>query len=248
MANYFSYFQNESYNFGKSIVKDVKNIAKYTAIFSEIADDFSFYTYYTMQFGQRLDEVSQELYDAPDFYWTIPLINSNLVNIWKDTTKSYSSLTGFLAKKYPGRAFLIHDSETIAGKFQLGENLVYDSTNRAEIISKYPTRGYLVAVPSESSSFPQNQTIDVTGETTGDTVTIVNHVPVYNAPARHIDQNGNDVPFDAGQASIVTIGQEETDKNDRIAQIRVIRPEFIYDVASRFQQEMRRRRRDTIRS
>jgi len=244
MANYFSYFQNESYDFGESIVKDVKNITKYTAIFSEIADDFSFYTYYTMQSGQRLDEVSQELYDAPDFYWTIPLINSNLVNIWRDTTKSYADLISFLEKKYPGRAFLIQDSETIAGKFQIGENLVYDSTNRAEIIGKYPTRGYLVAVPSESSSFPQNQTITVTGETTGDTVTIVNHVPAYDAPSRHIDQNGDDVAFDSGQTTIVTIGQEETDNNDRIAQIRVIRPEFIYDVASRFGQEMRRRRRD----
>jgi len=73
----------------------------------------------------------------------------------------------------------------------------------------------------------------------------VNHIPTYDAPARHVDTNGNFVSYDSGQATPITIRQDEEDRNDIISQIKVIRPEFIYDVSTRFEQEMRRRRRST---
>lgn len=243
MAYYFSYFQRGSYDFGETVVKNVTNITKYTTIFSEIADDYSFYTFYTMQPGQRLDEISQEIYDTPDFYWTFPLINDRIVNTWNDLPKSYSDFISFLERKYVGRAFTLKDGETLAGKFEIGENLVYDSTNGAELIAKYPTQGYMQVVFENDASFPQNTEFTVTGESSEDSIVVTNHIPAYQAPARHIDLNGNDVPYDAGQTTIVTIRQEEEDRNDINSQIRVIRPEFIYEVATRFEQEMRRRRR-----
>lgn len=242
MAYYFSYFQKDSYDFGNTILKDVTNITKYTAIFSEIADDISFYTYYTMQPGQRLDEISQELYDTPDFYWTIPLINDRIVNTWNDLPRSYLDLISYLEKKYPGRAFVLKDGETLAGKFTIGENLVFNSTETAEIVGKYPTQGFIQAVVASDSEFPQNTEMTLTGETSGDTIVAVNHIPAYDAPARHTDSDDNFVPFDAPSATSVTRLQDEEDRNDINSQIKVIRPQFIYDVASRFEQEMRRRR------
>lgn len=243
MSYYFSYFQKDQYDFGQSIVKDVTNFTKYTAIFSQIANDISFYTYYTAQGGERLDEISQTLYDTPDFYWTIPLVNDRIVNIWNDTSKSYADFIAYLEKKYVGRAFILKDDETLAGKFLIGENLVYNSTETAELVAKYPTQGYMQVVFSENASFPQNTEFTVVGETSGDSITVTNHIPTYNAPIRHVDLNGNFVPYDSGQVTPITIRQEEEDRNEINSQIRVIRPEFIYDVASRFEQEMRRRRR-----
>jgi len=245
MAFYFSYFQKGRYDFGESIVKDVTRINTYTAIFSEIADDVSFFTFYTMQPGQRLDEISQELYATPEFYWTIPLVNERIINTWNDLPKSYSDFISFLEKKHVGRAFKIKESESPAGKFTIGENLVFNSTEKAELIGKYPTQGYLQVVFAEDASFPQNTEFTVVGETSGDEITIVNHIPTYDAPVRHVDTDGNFVPYDSGQAIPITIRQEEEDRNDINSQIKVIRPEFIYDVSTRFEQEMRRRRRRT---
>lgn len=242
MSYYFSYFQKDLYDFGDDVVKNVTDITKYTAIFSEVADDISFYTYYTMQPGTRLDEISQEIYDTPDFYWTIPLINNNIVNTWNDLPKSYSNFIAYLEKKYVGRAFTIKDSETLAGKFQIGENLVFNSTEKAELIAKYPTQGYMQVVFADDASFPQNAEFTLTGETTGDSIVVTNHIPAYNAPARHIDTNGNYVPYDAGQTTVVTIREDEEVRNEVNSQIKLIRPEFIYDVTTEFDQEMRRRR------
>ena len=245
MAFYFSYFQKGRYDFGESVIKDVTRINTYTAIFSEIADDVSFFTFYTMQPGQRLDEISQELYSTPEFYWTIPLVNERIINTWNDLPKSYNDFISFLERKHTGRAFKIKDGENPAGKFSIGENLVFDSTEKAELIGKYPTQGYLQVVFAEGADFPQNTEFTVVGETSGDSITIVNHIPTYDAPARHVDTNGNFVSYDSGQATPITIRQDEEDRNDIISQIKVIRPEFIYDVSTRFEQEMRRRRRST---
>ena len=242
MAYYFSYFQKGSYDFGEEIVKNVTDITKYTAVFSEIADDIAFYTYYTMQPGSRLDEISQELYDTPDFYWTIPLVNENIVNTWNDLPKSYTDFIAYLEKKHVGRAFTLKDGETLTGTFEIGENLVFNSTNRAELLAKYPTQGYMQVMFADDASFPQNTEFTVTGENSGDSIVVTNHIPTYNAPIRHIDTNGNYVPYDSGQTTVVTIRQDEEDRNDINSQIKVIRPEFIYDVATRFDQEMRRRR------
>ena len=245
MAFYFSYFQKGRYDFGESIVKDVTRINTYTAIFSEIADDVSFFTFYTMQPGQRLDEISQELYSTPEFYWTIPLVNERIINTWNDLPKSYSDFISFLERKHTGRAFKIRDDQTPSGKFTIGENLVLNSTEKAELIGKYPTQGYLQVVFADGASFPQNTEFTVVGETSGDSIIIVNHIPTYDAPVRHVDANGNFVSYDTAQATPITIREEEEDRNDINSQIKVIRPEFIFDVSTRFEQEMRRRRRST---
>jgi len=245
MAFYFSYFQKGRYDFGESVIKDVTRINTYTAIFSEIADDVSFFTFYTMQPGQRLDEISQELYSTPEFYWTIPLVNERIINTWNDLPKSYNDFISFLERKHTGRAFKIKNGENPAGKFSIGENLVLNSTEKAELIGKYPTQGYLQVIFAEDADFPQNTEFTVVGETSGDSITIVNHIPTYDAPVRHVDANGNFVSYDSGQATPITIRQDEEDRNDINSQIKVIRPEFIYDVSTRFEQEMRRRRRNT---
>lgn len=243
MPAYFSYFNQRPYDFGDSIIKDVTNISKYTAMFSRIADDVSFYSYYTMQPGRRLDEISEELYGTPEFYWTIFLVNSRITNVWRDLPKSVNAIKDFLGQKYPGVAFPIRDDQEIAGKFVLGEDLVYDTSNTAVLTGVYPTQGYLTAQITEGSSFPINSEMTLVGSSSSDTVVVNNRIPAYEAPHHHVDSNGNRVLFSAGQATPVSIRQVEFDDNDVESQIKVIRPEFIYDVSSRFENEMSQRGR-----
>ena len=241
MPSYFSYFNQRGYDFGDSIVKDVTNISKYTAIFSEIADNVSFYSYYTMQPGRRLDTISEELYGTPEFYWTIFLINSSIINVWKDLPLSNTSFKAYLSKKYPGVAFPIRDDQTLAGKFDISETVSFNSTNKATVTGIYPTAGYLTGTVTDGA-FPINTEMTLTGEDSGDTVVVNNRIPVPEAPHHHVDSDGNRVPFNSGAVTPVSIRQVEFEANEAEAQIKVIRPEFIYDVSARFENEMARRR------
>jgi hypothetical protein len=64
MAGYFSYFGVKDYTLTDDVQKKVVDISQYSTIFSRIADDVSFYSYYTMQDGERLDTISQKMYNV----------------------------------------------------------------------------------------------------------------------------------------------------------------------------------------
>jgi hypothetical protein len=238
MAGYFSYFGTKDYTLTDDVEKKVVDISKYSTLFSKIADDLSFYSYYTMQDGERLDSISQKLYGTPEYYWTIPLINSNLVNVYKDLPKSYQTLLQYLEKKYPGSAFKLAAGQTIAGKFTIGETVRYNTTNRAVILGKYPTNGYLQVQVLEGSSFPLNQPFTIVGADNVTNVVIANVIAAYDAPAYYTNSNGNQTRWNAGQVTATTIRELETDKNAEISQLKVIQPRYIYDVAKQFEREM----------
>jgi hypothetical protein len=239
MAGYFSYFSTSDYVLTEDMEKRLVDLTQYSTIFSKIADDVSFYSYYTMQEGERLDTISQKLYGTPEYYWTIPLINQNLTNVFRDLPKQYPVLIEYLKKKYPGEAFKLAAGQTLAGKFNLDEIVSYNTNNKARVIAKYPTNGY-IQVEIIAGSFPLNSSFTIVGEDSLDEVTIANVVPAYDAPAYHVDSNDNQTRWNAGQVTPVLIREVETDKNLVMSQLKVIRPQYIYDVAQQFQREMNR--------
>ena len=244
MSNgYFSYFGVKDYTLTDEMQKSVVDISQYSALFSKIADDLSFYSYYTMQDGERLDTISQKLYSTPQYYWTIPLINHHITNIYRDLPKSYPIFIKYLEKKYPGSAFKLAAGQSIAGKFKIGEIVSYNTTNTARIIGKFPTNGYL-QVQVINGSFPTNSSFTIQGQTPANhTVTIASVTTAYNAPAYYLDVNGNQTRWDkviSGSTVMpVLIRDIETDGNLVLSQIKVIRPKYIYDVAKRFESQMK---------
>ena len=264
---YFKQFQKQSYSLGNGVVKDVTNLSHYTAIFSKLADDTSFYTYYTQRGDERFDTISYELYGTPDYYWTIPLMNPNIVNTWKDGTKSVQTLDEFLQKKYPGVAITIDPVDDIVGKFEVGEIVAYDIDNVYRVLNKYPTLRYIHCEPVSMDEFdvlndPEEVWVLLTGlwnENNGnvfdddsiwrDTTDYVvgkdslaaakveSIGPAYKAPAYYLDNDGNQVPWYKGEYP-VSFEEIERDKNDENAKLKVIRPEHIYEIAARFEREM----------
>lgn len=240
-AGYFSYFGVKDYTLTDDMQKKMVDISQYSAIFSSIADDVSFYSYYTMQDGERLDTISQKLYSTPQYYWTIPLINSNITNIFRDLPKDYQTFINYLQKKYPGSAFKLAANQSIAGKFNIGEVVSYSNSNTAIIIGKFPTNGYL-QVQVINGSFPTNSPFTIIGNDTKDTVTISAVTTAYEAPAYYIDANGNQVRWNKSPSQSntpVMISDVELDANLVSSQIKVIRPKYIYDVAKRFESQMK---------
>jgi len=237
---YFNKFRKDDYIFSRNVIKSVTNISLYTAIFSRIADDISFYTFYNARPDQRLDSISYDLYGTTDYYWTIPILNTSIVNTWRDLPKSTNELTEFLSRKYPGTALLIRDDQELFGKFTISEEIQFNGTTLGTLIAKYPTRGYLQIDPIDASAVPTNTEFTATGSTSLDEVVVSGTAPAYKAPANHIDTDGNSVPFYNGTP--ITIEEQERDRNDDRTRIKVIRNEHITSVAKQFEREMNRRR------
>lgn len=241
MAFYFSYFRREDYLFSDSVVRRVANLSQYSAIFARVADDLSFYTYYTLQGNERLDQISEQLYGTPEYYWTIPLLNTSIVNIWKDLIHQQTTLDKILQQRYPGDALIIADEESIISKFQLGERLTHSpSGTSAELVNTFPSLGYLRVVDIENGFPGANTTFDLVGETSGDTVTIANLIPYFTAPSYYETPDGDIVLSTDETGVAVTIRDIETRENDQRSQIRVIRQDRIREVVAQFIKEMKR--------
>jgi len=238
---YFNYFRKQDYIFSKDLTKRVTNISHYTSIFSRIADNISFYTFYNAQPDQRLDSISQDVYDTTDYYWTIPILNTRIINTWRDLPKSTLNLNNYLSRKYPGRAFIVRDDQTIAGKFTEGEVVTINDAEIGTLIAKYPTLGYLQIDVLNTSSVSENTEFTIRGETSEDEIVVLNTVETFLAPARYLDSEGNSVPFYTNGVTPITILQQEQEDNEQSARIKVIRPEHIFNVTKQFEREMNRR-------
>jgi len=240
---YFNYFRKQDYIFSTDLTKRVTNISHYTSIFSRIADNISFYTFYNARPDQRLDSISQDVYDTTDYYWTIPILNSRIINTWRDLPKSTPNLSNYLSRKYPGRAFIVRDDQSIAGKFSVDETITINGTGIGILIAKYPTLGYLqIDVSTNASAVPENTEFTIRGETSEDEIVVLNTVDTFLAPARYLDSSGNSVPFYTNGVTPITILQQEQEDDEQRARIKVIRPEHIFSVTKQFEREMNRRR------
>ena len=201
---YFTQFDKRDYLFSDRLRKRVTNLTTYTAIFSRIADDISFYTYYNVRPDERLDSISYALYGTVDYYWTIPLINSRIINVWNDMPRDTQMLQGYLQKKYPGSALIVSDSDSLVGKFTLNELGVYDSDQVVQIIGKYPTRNFVHVLPVTDSTtvsdlFGESTTPasgTLVGADSGDQVSVNIKIPTYMAPDHFLDSDGNRVTSD----------------------------------------------------
>lgn len=237
---YFSKFKKRKFTFNDFKTIELVNIAHYSKIFAQIVDDISLYSYYTFVNGDRLDVISNKLYGTTDYYWTFILLNNHIVNTYKDLPKEYNAdLVNYLKLKYPGQALKLATGESLAGKFEIGETVSY-SSYAGTVTEKYPTLGYLSVIPTSEDSFPLNQPFTLTGETSGDTIDIANSIDMYLAPHHYVDSDDNWTRWNAGQVTPITILEYEIQINDEISQIKVIRPEKIYAVASAFEREMAR--------
>jgi hypothetical protein len=243
---YFTQFQKSDYILSDRVVKNVTNLSHYAEIFSRVADNISFYTIYSARPDERLDTISNSLYGTVDYYWTIPILNDSIINTWNDLPKSTNEIVEYMSRKHPGVAFTIRDDQSLAGKFEIGESLIYNSTERATILNKYPSLGFIEAQIESSSSFPLNTEMTLTGETSGDSIVVTGYTEAYNAPVRYVDANGNTVLFDTSNATVVSRLDEERERNDELARIKVIRPEYISDVVKQFEREMKRRRQRVV--
>ena len=69
---YFQDFGTLLYQFGDEEDTTIfQDISRYADVIDQVKDDISFLNYHTIQEGFRPDQVSLQLYNSPNYYWTI---------------------------------------------------------------------------------------------------------------------------------------------------------------------------------
>lgn len=248
---FFSMYPKVLYDVNNTGVKRLlTNLATYSSIEAnqKLLDDVTFYKKYTIPDGARPDQVSQELYGRPDYYWTFFIINRHLKNYYSDWPKTTNNLREYVVDKFPYLAGITrawdgvasNGNEDFSGKGIIGEVLYGQVTGaRATLIRKYPTQGYIALEPVSDQLRLSGEAM--IGETSGDTFTVDGFVPEADAPAYHIDTISGEraVMRTAGGATTpVSYYEIEREKNIEASFIRVIRPEYIVDVAREFKRSM----------
>jgi hypothetical protein len=235
---YFEKFKKTDYLFSNNVKKSVTDLTKYTSIIERIADDVSFYNIYTIKPSERLDNISQKLYDNPNFYWTIPILNAELINIWRDIGKDTNDFESFIKAKYPGFAIVPDESTPIVGNFTPGEEATIGST-KVRIVKKFASENYIQIEPIDSISPSALEGQTIVGNDSGDSIIIESVIPMTDAPALFLDSDNNKV-IKSPNSFPVTWRDREREINDANLRIRVIRPEFIFQVVRDFEREMKK--------
>ena len=230
MSSYFQNFPLTQYDlYGNNQKTDVVDIFRVVKVKKQFKDDVTFYTYYTIQDGERPDVVSTRLYGSPDFFWTFFMVNDNLVNIHTDWPLSTTDLQHLIDKKYAGTA--LTTNEDISKKFTKGNTITgLVSGATATLLDKDPNVGVIKIEPI-SGTFVANEIVrDIS---TNEFATISNQVHFKDVPHHYENATGHTMKTSVG-ATPVTNQEYEFLLNDKKAQIKAIRPQYVQSIADQF--------------
>jgi hypothetical protein len=233
---FFREFPLATYRFGTledSVL--IQNISAYADIIDDIKDNLNFYQYYDI-FDKRPDQVSFELYGDVSFYWTFFLMNDNLRR--QGWPIDNSRLDEWMMTNYNNT--VITTKNSLDNVFAIGDTITgISSTETGVIYKRVEDLGQLFIWGSKN--FTNNEFIE---DGQGNQVIVTSAVEEYNAVKHYLDADGNFVDIDpangpGAQYTSVTYYDFISDENDKLRQIRVIKPEAINSVVSAFREAMR---------
>ena len=133
MANYFSYLPNFDYvnripsDQSISSYTEVKNLFKRVKLNSDLFQNLTNFTKYQIVGDERPDNVSNKVYDTPNYDWIV-LLSNNIINIQDEWPMSNRTFELYMNKKYGVTNYDgIHHYETIEVK---------DSSNNFTVLKK----------------------------------------------------------------------------------------------------------------
>lgn len=231
MSNYFSNFPTTQYDlFFDNQTSEVVDIFRIVKVKKQYKDDITFYTYYTIQDGERPDVVSTKIYGVPSYYWTFFMVNDNLVNVHTDWPLSTSDLQGLVDKKYAGVVLTTHqDISTKFVKNNVVEGLV--SGAQARILDKDPNLG-IIKIQLISGQFVPNEIVRDT--LTNEFATITGQAAFKDVVHHFENADGDYVTKTTIGATPISNQEYEFNLNDTKAQIKIIRPQYIQNIADQF--------------
>jgi hypothetical protein len=247
MLNFFRKFPLTSY---QTDVKDpnaqqvVVDLFRGIKVDIDRIDNANAYHLYEIQDGMRPDQISFELYETPEYFWTFFLINEHLRNGLHNWPKSYSQLTEYANNKYQRKVItpvIVGDGlgeGHLVGLFdlQVGETLSNISGTASAKVEKIDVLLNQIHITMINGTFAASDQLissasnTVIRNSTQYKYTIVDEI---NAAHHYIDTSGNviaRIPFSTTDTNTyipVTNLQYEEDENDKYTSIRVLTPSMV---------------------
>lgn len=233
---YFSNFTKTPYKFGNETYNtQFQNILTYVDIIDDIKDNLDFYEIYTIQ-NERPDQLSYKLYDTAEYYWTFFLMNDHIRRQgWP-----------MVGQQIEARAKDVFSGTTITTKdplqnvFSLGETVTgVTSTVTGTILRRKADLGQIIV--NGTNTFITGELLE---DENGNRILIDSVSEEYNSAKMYVDGDGLYADFDpaVGPGALIT---EITymdfykEENDKLKEIRVIKPTAINSVVSAFKEAVR---------
>ena len=143
--SYFENYPSIRYPFGgQSQTTIFQDIGVYVDLIDRVKDDVSFYKEYSIKNADRPDQLSQTLYETPDYYWTFYLMNDDLkLRGWP---LSNQALLEKAKREYPYKVLVTRENMT--GRFQIGDIIRgLSSGAHGQIIRRRPDLGQIIVKP-----------------------------------------------------------------------------------------------------
>lgn len=237
--DFFRHFPTVEYDLeGDGSKRTLVDLTRITEISTKILDDVAFYSYYTIQDGARPDNISYQLYGTPNYYWTFFAVNRDLANLWDDWPRSSGDLNEYVEAKYPNLGAVFNASETVANKFEIGEQIFGQQSSATGIlVRKYPTNGFLEIQPTQGTFLESGE--DIFGTESEDSITCYQIKNMAYAPHHHEENETGAWQRKRTTGTYpVSFAEWEWQLNLERSRIRVIKPEYIKQVVREFIKEM----------
>jgi len=249
---YFKDFQDVFYNFGNEAQPTlIQNISKYVDIIDQVKDDIAFLTFYTIQEGNRPDQVSIELYDTPLYYWTLYLLNDNIRQQgWPLNNVEFQT---YIKKIFPNT--VITTRQNISTNFKVGQTLTGNTSGASGTIIRRNLDLGQIVVEGKPSFRTSGETITSTNSSgVLESIIAVSSSDEHNAANYYTDTSGGIVDLSVDSANganpgdllapgalknEITNEQAYYNVNESLRQIRVIRPNLINNIVSGYKKAVR---------
>lgn len=232
---FFKDFPATLYKFGNETDNVVSvDLSVYADIIDDIKDNVDFYQYYDI-FDKRPDQVSFELYDDVSFYWTFFLMNDNLRR--QGWPIDQGQIDDWIRSRYNNTVVTTRNS--LDNVFAVGDTITgISSATTGVIYKRVEDLGQLFITGSKN--FRDGELIE---DPEGNRVTVFSSVEEYNAVKHYMDSDEfADIDPTSGpgaQLLPVTYYEYISEENEKLRQIRVIKPDALNSVISAFKEALR---------
>ena len=231
--SYFNKFPKISYEFGNesSVSTD---LTAYAEVLDQIRLSSSFYQDYYIKSGERPDQIAFDLYGNPQLHWTFYLMNPKLRE--QGWPMSSLEVNEKVQKDHPNITLTIKNSDII--NLYVGQNIKGYSSGAVAKILHINLDLAQITVKSDKH-FEQNELIQ-----DSDTLEVFSNLTIFSSVSEHLSahhyiQNNERVdinPYETIPTSVVKVTVKDfyTNENDKLKQIRIIKPDAINQVTSAF--------------
>ena len=232
---FFSHFGQVFYKFGNQETSNIiQDISRYANVVDQIKDDLAFYEYHNILEGDRPDTLSHYYYQTPEFYWTFFLLNDHIrTRGWPLTNVDLESK---IKREYPNTTIVVKTN--ITGKFKINSTIIANSGATGKIIHRDAGLGHIVV--GGKKSFINGEIIN---DGKGNVTNVYSSSEEYNATHHYEDGNKEwQMPSPYGpipaEYTQITNYQRMYNANEKLKQIKVIRPELIRSLVSQFRKSI----------